>query len=156
MWAGESVLLFLSTEKIICRTSKNSFFVLPEILSGRSLRDLKRSAGPAFVPEGASKCKIKVNSLLSSLAWNKETIFAPLPPAFLYDAQASPSRECVSHVSSDELLKYYDAISITECAPYIRRGKGKTFFREMSRKARGVYVAFNIIASVFRTYAPSY
>lgn len=33
--------------------------------------------GPVFVSEGASKCKIKVNSLLSSLAWNKETIFAP-------------------------------------------------------------------------------
>lgn len=32
---------------------------------------------PVFVSEGASKCKIKVNSLLSSLAWNKETIFAP-------------------------------------------------------------------------------
>lgn len=36
-----------------------------------------------FVSEGASKCKIKVNSLLSSLAWNKETIFAPcLRPSF--------------------------------------------------------------------------
>lgn len=63
--ARESVLLFLSTVKIIYGTSKNSkencarVFLLAEILSGGSLCDLKRSTVQSLCPRALQSVKLK-------------------------------------------------------------------------------------------------
>lgn len=103
-------------------------FLLAEILSGGSLCDLK-STVRSLCPRALQSVKLKWILCCLPYLGTKKQFSHPASGFPLRCSSASLTRE--SRVSSDELLKYYDTISITYA---VRHDKGKPFFENFAYK----------------------